>query len=329
MKLDCTMPTCSGGWLQTAILLLGALGSSCSGRTSARADAPTRVVVNGVELHYIEAGQGDPVILLHGDESDYRAWAPQMLVLKPRHRVISYSRRYHFPNDNPISGTSHSALVDAEDLAALMAQLGLPSAHLVGTSYGAFTALAFAVKHPEMVRSLVLAEPPVNQWVTGEARGASLYQQFLSTVYEPAGQAFSKGDMEAAMRMLIDSSDGPGAFNKLPPENRTAILANARFLQALTSSSDPYPNLSRSDVSRLAMPILIVKGAETDELHKVVTEEVGRVLPQAQRVTIAWAGHASPRQNPESFNYAMLEFLAAAGKSDKSRPVSGGGIGAR
>jgi pimeloyl-ACP methyl ester carboxylesterase len=58
------------------------------------------------------------------------------------------------------------------------------------------------------------------------------------------------------------------------------------------------------------MPVLIVMGAETDELHKMVTEEVGRVLPQAQRVTIPSAGHGSPRQNPDSFNYAILEFLA-------------------
>jgi pimeloyl-ACP methyl ester carboxylesterase len=317
MALDCSMPTCPGGWLRTTILLLGVLASSCSGRASARVDAPTRVVVNGVELHYIEEGQGEAVILLHGGQGDYRGWQPQILVLKPHYRVISYSRRYHYPNDNPIAGANHSALVDAEDLAGLMAQLGVGSAHLVGTSYGAFTALAFAIKHPAMVRSLVLAEPPIHQWVTGDARGAALYQQFMSTVHEPAGQALAKGDTEAAMRILVDAFDGPGAFKKLPPENRTAIMSNARFFQALTTSSDPYPNLPRDEVSRLAMPVLIVKGAETDELHKLVTEEVGRVLPQAQRVTIAWAGHGSPRQNPDSFNYAMLEFLGAASKSEK------------
>jgi pimeloyl-ACP methyl ester carboxylesterase len=156
----------------------------------------------------------------------------------------------------------------------------------------------------------VLAEPPIHQWVTSDARGAALYQQFMSTVHEPAGQAFAAGDTEAAMRILVDAFEGPGAFKKLPPENRTAIVSNARFFQAVTASSDPFPNLSRSEVSRLAMPVLIVKGAETDELHKMVTEEVGRVLPRAQRVTIPWAGHGSPRQNPDSFNFAMLEFLA-------------------
>ena len=312
------MLICSRSRVPTTILLLSVLTSSCSGRASAPAGAPTRVVVNGVELHYIEAGEGEPVILLHGGQGDYRAWQPQILVLKPRYRVISYSRRYHHPNDNPIAGTNHSALVDAEDLAGLMTQLGLESAHLVGTSFGAFTALAFAIKHPEMARSLVLAEPPIHQWVIGDARGAALYQQFMATVHEPAGQALAKGDSEAGMRILVDAFDGPGAFKKLPPENRTAIMSNARFFQAVTASSDPFPNLPRSDVSRLPMPILIVKGAETDELHRMVTEEVGRVLPQAQRVTIPWAGHGSPRQNPDSFNYAMLEFLGAASKSPKS-----------
>jgi pimeloyl-ACP methyl ester carboxylesterase len=311
MALDFAMATCPGRVLRGTILLFVALAASCSGR-SARAEAPTRVVVNGVELHYIEAGQGEPVILLHGGQGDYRAWQPQVLVLKPRFRVISYSRRYHYPNDNPIAGTNHSAIVDAQDLAGLMAQLGLGSAHLVGTSFGAFTALAFAIEHPEMVRSLVLAEPPVHQWVAGDARGGVLYQQFMTTVHQPAGQAFARGDADAALRILVDAFDGPGAFTKLPPENRTAIVSNARFFQALTASSDPFPNLSRDEVSRLGMPVLIVKGAETDELHRMVTEEVGRVLPNAQRVTIPWAGHGSPRQNPDSFNYAMLEFLGSA-----------------
>jgi pimeloyl-ACP methyl ester carboxylesterase len=303
------MTRVAGRLLETTILLLAVLGSSCSGSASAPRDAVTRVVVNGVELHYTEQGQGEPVVLLHGGQGDYRAWRPQLLALTPRYRVISYSRRYHYPNNNPLAATNYSALVDADDLAGLMTTLGLGPVHLVGTSYGAFTALAFAIAHPDEVRSMVLAEPPVHRWVTGDARGAELFQQFMSTVHEPAGQAFASGDSTAAMRILVDAFDGPGAFNRLPEDSRAVIMANAPFFKALTSSSNPFPDLSRSDVSRLRMPVLIVRGEETDALHRLVTEEVGRVLPQAQRVTIAWAGHGSPRQNPDSFNYAMLEFL--------------------
>ena len=63
----------------------------------AQALAPQRIVVNGVELHYISSGSGEPVILLHGGQGDYRSWQPQMAELSRYYHVISYSRRYHFP----------------------------------------------------------------------------------------------------------------------------------------------------------------------------------------------------------------------------------------
>lgn len=77
----------------------------------------------------------------------------------------------------------------------------------------------------------------------------------------------------------------------------------------MTSSSDPFPNLPKDQVRRLRMPILIVRGADTDELHLLVTEELGRVVPNAEGVTIPQAGHGSPRQNVVAFNAAMLGFL--------------------
>lgn len=275
---------------------------------SSQGESPTRVRVNGVELHYIERGQGEPLILLHGGQGDYRAWPPQMEALSPRYRVISYSRRYHYPNNNPLTASNHSALIDAADLAGLIAELRLGPVHLVGTSYGAFTALALAVEHPELVRSLVLAEPPIHRWVTHTARGGTLFKEFM-TRREPAAKAFAAGNDEAAMRIFIDTFDGVGTFDALPAERRTAVLQNAGFFKATTSSSDPFPNLPKERVRRLRMPILIVRGDGTDELHRLVTEELGRVVPNAERVTIRQAGHGSPRQNPRAFNAAMLDFL--------------------
>jgi len=93
-------------------------------------------MVGDVELHYLELGQGPPVILLHGGQADYRAWPSLIEALAPRYRVISYSRRYHWPNANPLTVTNHSALVDADDLAGLIAALRLGAVHLVGTSSG-------------------------------------------------------------------------------------------------------------------------------------------------------------------------------------------------
>ncbi len=290
-------------------LVTAAFVSLALGAVSAQTERPTRVRANGVELHYIEQGQGEPLILLHGGQGDYRAWQPQIQALSPRYRVIAYSRRYHYPNDNPLTASNHSALIDAADLAGLIAELRLGPVHLVGTSYGAFTALALAAERSDLVRSLVLAEPPIHRWVTDTERGATLFSEFMTTVQGKAGKAFATGNDEAAMRIFIDTFDGVGTFDGLPAERRVAVLQNARFFKAVTSSSDPFPNLPKDQVRRLRMPILIVRGADTDELHRLVTEEVGRVVPNAERVTIPQAGHGSPRQNVAAFNAAMLDFL--------------------
>ena len=270
----------------------------------------TRVFVNDVELHYIEQGTGEPVVLLHGGQGDYRSWQPQVDALSSRYRVLSYSRRYHYPNDNPMTPTDHSALIDAEDLAALIAELDLGRVHLVGTSYGAFTALAYAVAHPESVRSMALAEPPVLQWVTDSSRGAALYDEFMSNVLRPARAAFIRGDDEAAMRLFIDAFDGEGAFDALSGERQTGVMSNSRFFKSSALSADPFPNLSKDVVHQLLMPVLVIAGERTDDLHRMVCDELSRVLPTPERVTIPNAGHGSPRQNPSAFTTAVMSFLA-------------------
>ena len=131
-------------------LCLGAVLLLSSAVAAAQGVNPQRLVVGGVELHYIEQGQGEPLIMLHGGQGDYRAWSQHIEALSPRYRVISYSRRHHYPNKNPISA-DYSPLVDAKDLAALISELDLGAVHLVGTSIGAFAALALALEHPTVV----------------------------------------------------------------------------------------------------------------------------------------------------------------------------------
>jgi pimeloyl-ACP methyl ester carboxylesterase len=112
------------------------------------------------------------------------------------------------------------------------------------------------------------------------------------------------------MRIFIDAFDGPGTFDRLPEERRAIVMANARFFRAITSSSDPFPDVLRERVRQLRMPALVVSGENTDELHKLVTEELARVMPGAERAIIRQAGHGSPRQNPAAFNEAVLAFLS-------------------
>jgi pimeloyl-ACP methyl ester carboxylesterase len=116
-----------------------------------------KIYANDVELHYIEQGAGIPVVLVHGGLADYREWRSQIARFARIYRVIAYSRRYNYPNQNPEIGSNHSAIVEAEDLAALIQALGLDRPHIVGHSYGAFAALLLGLKYPYLVRALVLA----------------------------------------------------------------------------------------------------------------------------------------------------------------------------
>jgi non-heme chloroperoxidase len=285
-----------------------------SSRTTASSSSqntqqPARVMVGDVELHYIEMGQGEPLILLHGGQGDYRTWPKLMDAFSSQYRVISYSRRYHYPNANPLRSKNYSALIDAADLAGFITALKLGPVHLVGTSYGAFTALAFALEHPELVRTMALAEPPVLQWAASTERGARLYREFITSIHEPAGKAFATGDDEGAMRIFIDRFDGPGTFDSLPAERRRIVMENSRFFKAITASSEPFPNLSREKVGQLKMPVLLIRGAHTKELDILVSEELASEIKQAEKAIIPQAGHGSARQNPSAFNEAVLQFL--------------------
>lgn len=285
--------------LLSAVVILAAMAQA----------PPTRVEVGGVSLHYVEAGKGEPVILLHGGQGDYRAWQPHMAPLSDRFRVIAYSRRHHYPNVNAINA-DYSARADAGDLAGLISALRLGPVHLVGTSYGALTALTFALQHPAQVRSLVLAEPPVLEWATQLPGGRELYTHFMDAVHRPAHRAFTAGREDDALRLLIDEFDGAGAFDRLPADRRLVVKQNASFFRAVTASSDPFPDLDRDRVRRLSMPLLVVHGEKTDALHRMIAEHLAALVPQAKLLAIANAGHGSPRQNAPAFTEALLTFLA-------------------
>jgi pimeloyl-ACP methyl ester carboxylesterase len=215
---------------------------------------PTKVVVNRVELHYVEQGEGEPLIFLHGGSGDYRAWEPQLKLFSKNYRVVTYSRRYNYPNQNPLLAKNHSAYVEADDLAALMHKLKLGPAHLVGTSYGAFTALVLALKHPELVRSLVLSEPPVHQLIRDTANGEVVYNEFITNTWGPAGEAFRKGDDKGAMRTLSKGIFGDGRFDSLTHQALAASMQNSRGFKVLTLSSNPFPNLPKRTIRRLQTP---------------------------------------------------------------------------
>jgi pimeloyl-ACP methyl ester carboxylesterase len=259
-------------------------------------------VADGVELHYVERGKGVAVVFVHGTLGDYSLWDGYLGPFAETYRAIAYSRRYNFPNANQIQ-PNHSAVVEAEDLAALIKKLDLGKVHIVGHSYGGYTALFLAVKHPELVRSLTLAEPPV-------VFSGDRLEVTKAKVVKAAREAFAKGDKEAAVRAIVDSAR-PGRFDMMPAPFRRLLLRNARELEALVNSEDMYPGLDRDAVRRITAPALLLSGAKSTASQKGTDEELERLLPEKsrRRIIIPDADHGMLFQQPDACRKAILAFL--------------------
>jgi len=299
---------------QTALLALLApfLAQNAIAQPSLKA-----VRANGAELHYVEQGRGDAVVFVHGGLEDYRAWQPQMEAFSRLYRTVAYSRRYNYPNSGAAPRTDYSAVVDAEDLAALIKTLKLAPARIVGVSHGASVALWLAVRHPELVRSLVLSEPPMLRWLPQLDGGKTLFADFMGKIWEPAARGFRIGD-EAGVKAAVDGFGDLGYSGSaekmtlagLPPEVRIALLQNAPEWKALTISKDAFPVLSLSAVKGVKAPTLLLSGQRSLALHGVIDRQLEMLLPQHERIILANATHEMWNEDPEKCRDAALAFFA-------------------
>jgi pimeloyl-ACP methyl ester carboxylesterase len=268
-----------------------------------------QVVVNGVELHYVEQGEGDPLVFVHDGLNDYRRWLPQMERFAPHYRVIAYSQRYYYPNQNLPIVDEYTTLVDASDLGAFLQALSLERSHIVGYSSGAFMALAMAMEHPELVRSLVLAEPPIQHWLPELPDGDAVYTEFMSTFWQPVGDAFRQGDQERALRLSVEFFVGADILDELPAEVRQGLEENLAGWEAFTTSHDCFPMLDKAQIASLPMPMLLLTAESTLSTHRLINAELVRLLPQAQHVHLADATHEMWSEQPDACGEAVLHFL--------------------
>jgi non-heme chloroperoxidase len=273
-------------------------------------EAPARVVVDGIELHYIERGSGEPVVLVHGSLVDYGYWedSNQIAPLAERYRVIAYSRRYNHPNGNPLAD-GHSAIVEARDLAHFLDALGTGPVHLVGHSYGAYTALIFALDHPERVRSLVLGEPPVISWLPDIAGGEGIFEGFMAEVWEPMAQGFRDGGDDAGLD-LTSHWYFQLPFAELAREWQVPLRNNVREWRALTLSPGTFPKLDYERVRALTVPTLLLSGGQNaGGFHDLIDGHLQRLLPRAERLIIPDASHEMLLDFPEVTAQAMLRHF--------------------
>jgi pimeloyl-ACP methyl ester carboxylesterase len=127
------------------------------------ADAPPlrHLRVNGVDLAYIEQGTGVPVVFIHGSFSDLRIWERQRPAVAQSYHFIAYNQRDHGPEPWADAGQHYAVATHAAHLAPFLGALQAGPVHLVAHSSRGVIATLVALDHPDLVRSLTLAEPAI------------------------------------------------------------------------------------------------------------------------------------------------------------------------
>jgi pimeloyl-ACP methyl ester carboxylesterase len=286
--------------------------------------ASKTATVNGTTLAYREAGEGEPVVFVHGGESDLRTWEQQLPAVGRSYRAITYSRRFARPNEDIDPGADDPWQAHVEDLAAFLREIGAAPAHLVGNSQGAFISLLAAVRQPDLVRTLVLEEPPVVPLFVKSVppRPADLLRllvtrpralfgllRFVAGTLVPVKKAFARGDDERAMHLFGRGVLGKAPYERLPEARIQQMRENRSTLRAFMMSDAEFPPLADDDVRGILASVLLVTGELSPRFAIDLTDRLEELLPNTERVEIPAASHVMHEENAAAVNQAIVGFL--------------------
>ena len=269
---------------------------------------PSTLRVNGYDMAYVEAGEGEPVVLVHGSLCDFRYWTLQMPAFSAGFRTISLSLRHYYPGRWNGEDDDFNIRQHMQDVVAFIDALHLAPAHVVGHSRGGHIAFRIAQNYPDRVRKLVLSEP-------GGALAPDLSPQAdeVNKRFEPgsfqtqAVERIRAGDIDGGLQIFVDAVSGPGAWERTPPLAKQFTRDNAMtLLGQIYETREPF---TRAAAETINAPTLLVLGGLSPPMFGQIIDARAAAIPNAQRVTIADATHTMNVIKPAAYNEAVLKFL--------------------
>jgi pimeloyl-ACP methyl ester carboxylesterase len=259
------------------------------------------VSVRGVELYYEEHGRGEPLVLVPGFGTGLWIWYRQVPAFAERFRTVVFDPR----------GVARSAAPDepftmrdlADDLAALLEELKVEKAHVLGASFGGFVAQEFALAHPARTRSLVLCctsyggaghRPPAPETLAAIASTKGLNTE--ERVRENLLLAFSP-------RFVEEQPDEVERVINLRAENDVPEHAYTRQLQAAVAFD------AAARVGGINVPTLVISGDADAIVPHENSLNLVAAIPGARLKIIEGGSHAFFIERPEEFNRAVVDFI--------------------
>jgi pimeloyl-ACP methyl ester carboxylesterase len=257
---------------------------------------PTKIIRNAT-IHYIDQGSGPAVVLLHGFPLDHRMWSGQIESLSSAgHRVIAPDFR-GFGQSLPEGPFTMESLAD--DVHALVEQIGVIPFVLAGLSMGGYVALAYARKYPGSLRGLMLldtkAEPDTAEGREGRGK-------MIQLVRDKGSRAVG----DAMQPKLLAANANPDVVNRL--REMTDATSPITIEHALVAMRDRPDHTGM--LPSIQAPTLVITGDADAITPPAMCQTMQRAIPHSQLAIIRNSGHMTTMEEPEQVNDAMREFLS-------------------
>ena len=273
-----------------------------------------RTEVNGIRLHYTQAGSGEPLVLLHGFPMTSFHWRKIIPALAERFTVIAPDLRGCGDSDRPTSGYDKRTV--AEDIHQLVEQLGLGPVNLVSHDVGMMVGYAYASRYPAEVRRLVLMEAALAGFGLEElydaARTPRMFHLPLFEAPNGLAEALITGrEQMFVSHMMRQQAYDPAALGREAMDEYARRLSAPGALHGgieyfRTHTIDAEHNREHAR-TKLPMPVLTVGG--TASFGANLEGEIRPLAADMRAVMIDQCGHYLAEEQPERLTQILLEFL--------------------
>ncbi|MEE8369172.1 MAG: alpha/beta hydrolase [Dehalococcoidia bacterium] len=258
--------------------------------------------VNGIDLHYQDLGAGFPLVFVHGYTGDLRNWDLQLpAVLSQGYRAILLDLRGHGESEKPPRSVDYTLELMAQDVFALVEQLGLGECYLIGHSMGGMIAQRLILAHPDPFRALVLVDTAAGVAdETANERRARLAQIARERGMEAVFEELIRIDPLAA-----ELRAEPDAFDAW--RQQFLLTSREAYVHCAEAISNRESLLDK--VHAISVPTLIVCGAD-DETYLGPSQRLHERIRGSELAVIAGAGHSPQAEQADEFNRLLSAFLS-------------------